>query len=408
MTGDAPERLEHFQAASRLATIGRYTLGPTVGFGASSLVRIATDPSQSTLYACKIVPRQCLNTSSLRTRFEEEVHILRRLDHPGIVHLLDVMQDSEHYFLFMEYCSHGELFNFVHDHGRLKEVQARFIIREVLEALHYIHSQGIAHRDIKLENIFISEQCHVKIGDFGLGKNVGDDGFCATSCGSPYYASPECLSGSLYNAKKSDIWSCGIALYWLLTGGPPWTGRNHFQLFEQIKKGDYKIPEGLNENCEDFLKKLLTVDPGRRLMIEEAFEHPWLKAGPKAKFPDEGPLPYVGLRHADSIFEESMTSIELASEKELRLSSVRASSIAQIERLIVGGRPSQVMPVVGMPSGARSVIVPVRRRLQTKIGWGTVVTPGQRPMPGRSASTRKGLRPTVLGLPVPNPKRNIC
>jgi serine/threonine protein kinase len=291
----------------------------------------------------------------------------------------------------------------VHDHGHLKEVQSRFIIREVLEALQYIHAQGIAHRDIKLENIFISDQCHVKIGDFGLGKSVGDDGLCATSCGSPYYASPECLSGNSYNAKKSDLWSCGVALYWLLTGAPPWTGRNHFQLFEQIKRGDYTLPDGLSLECQDFLKKLLTVDPDRRMTIEEAFEHPWLAAGPKPKFPDEGPVPYVGLRRADSIFEEAMTSLDSARGSELMLASVRAGSIAQIERLIVTGPPPRKMP-----APAKSSIVPVHRRLQTKIAWPTVVAPTQRLGPSRSSSTRKGLRPIIIGSSLSAPKINIC
>jgi serine/threonine protein kinase len=235
----------------------------------------------------------------------------------------------------MEYCPHGELFNLVRQHGHLSEVQSRFIIREVLEALNYIHSQGIAHRDIKLENIFLSRKCHVKLGDFGLGKYVGPDGICGTSCGSPYYASPECLSGNAYNAKKSDIWSCGVTLYWMLVGEPPWADRNHFQLFEQIRKGDLKIPIGLSTWCRDFLGKLLTVDPDRRIGIVEAFEHPWLKAGPNSTFPDEPPFPYIGIRRVESLFDDPLPGLDSLERAARETPSVRAASITQLEKLLI-------------------------------------------------------------------------
>jgi serine/threonine protein kinase len=350
-----------FRQASVVDGIGRYSFGRVLGIGSSSLVRLARDSANDIDCACKIVPRRRINLPSLRTRFEEEVMIFRRLSHPGIVHLYDVMQDSENYYLFMEYCAHGELFNLVRQHGHLSEVQSRFVIREVFEAVNYVHSQGIAHRDIKLENIFLSRKCHVKLGDFGLGKYVGADGLCGTSCGSPYYASPECLSGNSYNAKKSDVWSCGVALYWMLVGHPPWTERNHFQLFEQIRKGELKIPESLPEDCQDLLSRLLTVDPNKRIGIPEVFEHPWIKAGPNPKFPEEGPIPYIGLRRIESLFEDALPTLDSFRGGIMEAPSVRASSISHMERLLI---PEALKARAGSANGLKSEGERVTRRVR--------------------------------------------
>jgi serine/threonine protein kinase len=163
------------QAALRSGT-DRDSVGRIFGIGAFSLVRLAQDSTNDLECTCKIVPRGRTSVPSLRTRFEEEVSIFRWLSHPGIVHLYDVMQDSANYYLVIEYCPHGELFNLVRQNGRFSEVQSRFIIREVFDTVHYVHTQGIARRDMKLEDIFLSRKCHVKLGDFGLGKYVGPDG----------------------------------------------------------------------------------------------------------------------------------------------------------------------------------------------------------------------------------------
>jgi serine/threonine protein kinase len=222
------------------------------------------------------------------------------------------------------------------------------------------------------------------LGDFGLGKYVGADGLCGTSCGSPYYASPECLSGKSYNAKKSDIWSCGIALYWMLVGRPPWTERNHFQLFEQIRRGDLKIPAELPESCRDLLAKLLTVDPDRRISIPEAFEHPWFKAGPNPKFPEEDPIPYIGIRKVESLFEDAIPTIDSMRRSVQETASVRGSTLSSLERWIA-------MPAVRAQSLLAMREEPQDQKTKRR-AKAVILAPGVKAPPSRSGGSRRGVR----------------
>lgn len=146
-------------------------------------------------------------------------------------------------------------------------------------AIKYIHSLNVAHRDIKLENILIDQTGHIKISDFGLSKlfDSNSDGLTSTPCGSLCFASPECLSGEPYDAKKSDLWSCGVILYAMATGLMPWTEKQIGKLFEQIKKGEFMIPPFISDNCADLIRRLMTVDVDKRITEEEVLNHPFLK-----------------------------------------------------------------------------------------------------------------------------------
>ena len=286
--------------------IGHYHFESTIGAGAFALVMKAHDDLNNITMACKIVPKKRLSTPDLQSRFETEVHIFQQLSHPGIVKLYDLLKDDENYYIFMEYCPHGELFKFIVDHGSLNEVQARFVVREILETLQYVHSKGIAHRDLKPENLLLSETGNIKLSDFGLSKYVGELGLCDTPCGSPCYASPECLSGTKYNAMASDVWSTGVILYAMLTGQLPWTKRNQVQLFQQIRAGQYNIPDKLTDNCKSFIGGLMTVDINNRLTIEEALRHPWMLEDTHYKKPNFFPdMPMVSVKKVDMLFDNS-------------------------------------------------------------------------------------------------------
>jgi len=257
-------------------TIGPYKILGVIGEGAFSLVRLIIDNETGCYYACKIVPRTRLLQHNLEARFENEIRVNQQLHHEGIVTLYDLLKDDTYFYIVMEFCPNGELFRYIVQNGKLEEPQAQSIFLQILEALKYVHSQGICHRDLKPENILLDSFCSIKISDFGLSRFVGANGLVGTPCGSPCYASPECVSGKPYDGRKSDIWSCGVMLYAMLTGQLPWTKRNQQQLFEQIRKGDYVVPNYLSEQCKQFITGLMTVDPSRRLSLEEAISHPWL------------------------------------------------------------------------------------------------------------------------------------
>ncbi|KAH0786538.1 CAMK family protein kinase [Histomonas meleagridis] len=257
--------------------IGNYELRGAIGEGAFSIVRLALNQTTQKFCACKIIPRSRLMINNLDIRFENEIRINQQLHHPNIVQLIDLQKDEKYYYIIMEFCPNGELFRYVISQTRLKEYEAKIFLTQILEGIKYVHSLGICHRDLKPENLLIDEYGRVKISDFGLSRFVDKNGLVDTPCGSPCYASPECVSGKPYDGRKSDIWSIGVISYAMLTGQLPWTKRNQQQLFEQIRRGEYIIPNYLSEQCRNFIQGLMTVDCTRRLTVDLALAHPWIR-----------------------------------------------------------------------------------------------------------------------------------
>ncbi|EAX93745.1 CAMK family protein kinase [Trichomonas vaginalis G3] len=290
--------------------IGSYQIRGTIGTGAFSVVKLAYDEARKRYMACKIVPKSRLSSPELEQRFEIEIKIFQQLTHPGIITLYDLLKDDLNYYIFMEFCPNGELFQHIVDEGKLSEDETKTIVYQVFSVLSYIHSKGIAHRDLKPENLLLDEQGHVKISDFGLSRFVGQTGIANTPCGSPCYASPECVSGCPYNAFTSDVWSTGVIIYAMLTGQLPWTKRNQTQLFQQIRRGEYTIPKHLTPDCQNFIQGLMTVDITKRLTIEEALNHPWMAAVTKS-FREQGlfeatehTCPLVSTKKVEALFCE--------------------------------------------------------------------------------------------------------
>ena len=283
------------------AQVGPYTLRGTIGEGSFSVVKLCYHAQEAKYYACKVVPKKRIIANKLEKSFESEIRIDQQLHHPGIVGLIEILQDAANYYLVMEFCPKGELFQYIVDRKKLSEDEAKNLILQIMDAVKYLHSIGVLHRDLKPENILVDQSCHLKISDFGLSKFVGKSCLVSTPCGSPCYASPECISGKPYNGKTNDVWSVGVILFAMVTGQLPWTKRNQAQLFEQIKKGEYTIPHYLSKNCGDLIKKLLTVDCKKRITLDKAMAHPW--------FADRKPVPappivqkVVSLKKVDEFF----------------------------------------------------------------------------------------------------------
>lgn len=292
-------------------SIGGYVFQGDIGDGAFSVVRLVKHRSSGKYYACKIVPRKRVDSAHLQARFEQEIRINQQLHHPGIVEMYDLLSDNINYYIIVEFCPNGELFQFIVDRGCLSEAQAQPLFRQVLESLQYVHSMGVSHRDIKPENLLIDQFGHVKVSDFGLSRFMKADGLVDTPCGSPCYASPECISGKPYDGVTTDVWSCGVILYAMVTGQLPWTKRNQAQLFKQIRRGEYEVPKHLSFACQDFIRGLMKVDPKKRLTIPQALEHEWMRETPAQLAHLPTPVSGVSLRMVDDFFGALHPSMEL-------------------------------------------------------------------------------------------------
>lgn len=259
-------------------SIGRYEFKGDLGSGAFSVVKLALNIEDRQYYACKVILRELLRKQNIEKKFENEIRILQQLHHPGIVELADLIKDDNYYYIVLEVCSNGELFEYIIENRRLKEQEAKEIMQQILHALDYIHDKGIAHRDLKPENILFDHYHRVKLTDFGLSRCAPSDNLVSTQCGSPIYASPELLSGEPYDPILSDNWACGVICYIIVTGQLPWTrDENTVALINQIKDGDYHTPPYLSDNCRNFICRYMDTNPETRMTVKQGLQHPWLR-----------------------------------------------------------------------------------------------------------------------------------
>jgi carbon catabolite-derepressing protein kinase len=176
--------------------------------------------------------------------------------------------------MVLEYAG-GELFDYIVNHGKLVETQARKFFQQIVCAVEYCHRHKIVHRDLKPENLLLDDQQNVKIADFGLSNIMTDGNFLKTSCGSPNYAAPEVISGKLYAGPEVDVWSCGVILYVLLVGRLPFDDEYIPTLFKKIAAGNYSTPSYLSPGATSLIRKMLMVNPVHRITIPELRTDPW-------------------------------------------------------------------------------------------------------------------------------------
>ena len=256
---------------------GKYEYIRTIGHGSFSAVVLCKHSYTKELYACKVVSRALLNEERIFDRFEQEVRVLQSFDHPNIVHVETIVFTEEYIYLVMEYCSHGELFRYIVQHGMLDEPELRRMFKQICSALAFVHNHNIAHRDLKPENILLDKDLNPKLADFGLCHATSAQKLLTTPCGSPFYAPPEIIRNDVYDGKKADIWSLGVVLYTMATGSLPWTETNQTQLFLQIEEADINIPAALSPPLQQLLGMMLQREPWRRPTCKEILELPWLE-----------------------------------------------------------------------------------------------------------------------------------
>ncbi|XP_037321638.2 calcium/calmodulin-dependent protein kinase type II delta chain isoform X13 [Pungitius pungitius] len=259
-----------------------YQLYEELGKGAFSIVRRCIKKSTGQEYAAKII-----NTKKLSARdhqkLEREARICRLLKHPNIVRLHDSISEEGFHYLVFDLVTGGELFEDIVAREYYSEADASHCINQILESVSHIHQHDIVHRDLKPENLLLASKMKgaaVKLADFGLAIEVQADqqawfGFAGT----PGYLSPEVLRKDPYG-KPVDIWACGVILYILLVGYPPFWDEDQHKLYQQIKAGAYDFPspewDTVTPEAKNLINQMLTINPAKRITADQAIKHPWV------------------------------------------------------------------------------------------------------------------------------------
>ncbi|CAH8448144.1 unnamed protein product [Dicrocoelium dendriticum] len=274
--------------------LGTYEIDRTIGKGIFSLVKLATHTITGLQLAIKIIDKTRLDAENLH-KINREAEILKKLHHPHIVKLFQVMETPRLLCLVMEYLPNGEVFDYITTHGRFPEAKARSHFFDLLSAIDYAHSCGVVHRDLKAENLLFDSNMKIKLIDFSFGTQYSG-ALLTTWCGSPPYAAPEIFNGEPYVGTKADIWSLGVLLYVMVCGTLPFDAQPLPDLKNQVLSANFRVPYWLSTSCEHLLRTMMAKSPSKRPTAREISQHPWFtqplpKAAPSLLFHPPFPHP---------------------------------------------------------------------------------------------------------------------
>jgi len=311
--------------------IDEYIIKETIGKGTFSTVKLGENIKTKQKVAIKILNKDKIKEEEDLVRIKREIKILSVMDHPNVIKTYKNIENDKNYYLIMEYCDGGELFNYIVEKEKLDEDEASMFFYQLINALEYIHSLGIAHRDLKPENLLLVKNKLIKIIDFGLSNYFDGETKLETPCGSPSYASPEIIKGELYNGFCIDVWASGIIMFAMLCGYLPFDddddedeekeedeeeeeGENDEEtnskkkpnsakissgsrsgsdsndseksedneiMFQKILSGKLDYPSELSDYAVDLMKKILVVDPKKRIEIKDIKKHKFYLLGQK-------------------------------------------------------------------------------------------------------------------------------
>ncbi|XP_058763726.1 CBL-interacting serine/threonine-protein kinase 1-like [Vicia villosa] len=301
--------------------LGKYELGKTLGEGNFGKVKLARNTDSEQFFAVKILEKNKIVDLNNTDQIKREISTLKLLKHPNVVRLYEVLASKTKIYMVLEYVNGGELFDKIASKGKLTEAHGRKMFQQLIDGVSCCHNKGVFHRDLKLENVLVDAKGNIKITDFNLSalpQHCGADGLLHTTCGSPNYVAPEILANRGYDGAKSDIWSCGVILYVILTGYLPFDDRNLAVLYQKIFKGDVQIPLWLSPGAQNIIKRILDPNPETRITMSMIKEDEWFKQGYNpANRDDEEDDVYIG-DEAFSI-QEVCTEADLASPKSPKL-----------------------------------------------------------------------------------------
>ena len=258
--------------------INDYIILQKLGQGTFCKVKLGIHRPTNAKVAIKILKKKHLTQKDDFLHVQREFDMITSFSHHNVISVAEIIQNKDNFYIIMEYCQEGELFNYIVNKHQLTEQEASFFYYQLINGLEYIHSQGIVHRDLKPENLLLTKDHILKIIDFGLSNYYSKD-LLSTPCGSPCYASPEMVSGFKYDGYKIDVWSTGIILYAMLCGYLPFEDTDNEKLFKKILRCKLIYPEYISEIAKDLMNRILVTDPMKRITIKEIKEHQFYLKG---------------------------------------------------------------------------------------------------------------------------------
>ncbi|RKP23880.1 kinase-like domain-containing protein, partial [Syncephalis pseudoplumigaleata] len=266
-----PQELYQELVSKTPKCIGTYMLEKTIGQGSFGKIKLAIHAlTGHQQVALKVIDKTHAHA------VVREVEHWRRLNHPHIVRLYELLTTESKIYLAMEYAARGDLLLWVNKVGRPTLGDTRKWFRQTADAVAYLHRRNLVHRDLKLENILLDEQLDVKLIDFGFTREFDQRRMLESYCGSMAYAAPEMISGQRYSGPEADIWSLGVILFTLLCGRLPFDEDDPMQTNRKIVLGEYTIPDDIDPEAASLIKAMLQVRAKDRADIERILAHPWL------------------------------------------------------------------------------------------------------------------------------------
>ncbi|PRP82752.1 hypothetical protein PROFUN_09837 [Planoprotostelium fungivorum] len=262
-------------STGRCIVKGRYTVGKTLSHGSWGKIKEGTDMRRGKRVAIKFIDLERIGGDQA----QREIEVHSRIKHPNIVEIFDTLfqpETTKECCLIMEHLEGVDLLEVITNQPgeRLNEQKAIQYFRQILEAVSYMHQNGVVHRDLKLENVMITKDDRCKLIDFGFATTWNSSKSLATPCGTLEYAAPEVTNGGTYHGPKADVWSIGVMMYCCLTGHIPWKGDNPSQQYELIRRAYWTPSHHLSPLASDFIDQCLQVDPDCRAGILDLCEHP--------------------------------------------------------------------------------------------------------------------------------------
>lgn len=252
-----------------------FEVGKKLGIGKFGKVYLCREKKTGYVCAIKVLFIDRLRTFKVERTLRREIEIMANVRHPNIVRLFGYFYDKDRVYLIMEYASKGEVFDLLYDNGRFSERRAARYVKDLADALYYLHQKNIIHRDIKPENLLIDSQGRIKLADFGWSAHTKPGRKRRTMCGTTEYIPPELVKREPHDLNV-DVWALGVLTYEFLYGKAPFTGKTRKDVFQKVESVDFTFPDSFSREAKSFISQLLQRDPEKRLKLADVPKHPFI------------------------------------------------------------------------------------------------------------------------------------